>query len=225
MIAIPAAAVLRRHLGLVVLSCLGLWVLAFLACALIPFSTSPSLLLTDPAADTNLLVLAPSLSALDLHKRDQNWHRDTGNTVQHLLYTLAAAAISAEAPINSRNVHQNATTDARLRAALQHPSNNAPAKLCQWLKGDVPAASTSPQQSVLLAGLLTSNEALMPHYILQLLEFVAAKPADSVFVSLYESGSTDRTGMALAFLQFRDEHVTAGDGQFSSCSISQQTQI
>lgn len=198
MIAIPAGAALRRQLVLVVLSCLGLWVLAFLACAVIPFSTPPSFLLTDPATDTDLLDLTPSLSALDLHKRDQNWYHDTGNTVQHLLYTLAAAAVPAEALINSRSIHQNATANARLRAALQHPSDNAPAKLCQWLKHDVPAAAISPQQSVLLAGLLTSNEALMPQYILQLLEYLAAKPAESVFVSIYESGSTDRTGMSLA---------------------------
>lgn len=198
MIAIPAAAVLRRHLGLVVLSCLGLWVLAFLACVLIPFSTRRAFLHTDPATDANLLDLVPSISALDLHKRDQNWHRDTGNTVQHLLHTLAAAAVSAEASTNSRNAHQNATANARIRAALPYPSDIAPAKLCQWLKNDVPAPSTSPQQSVLLAGLLTSNEALMPHYILQLLEYVAAKPAESVFVSIFESGSTDRTGMAFA---------------------------
>ena len=64
--------------------------------------------------------------------------------------------------------------------------------LCYWLKNDV-TPSALPQK-ILLAGLLTNTEALMPHYILQLLEFVASALPGSTFVSVYESGSTDRTG-------------------------------
>lgn len=195
MIAIPAAATLRRKLGLIVLACIGLWVCAFLSCALSPFSSRPSNLLTNPATYTNLLELAPSLAALDLHGFDESKRQDTGNTVQHLLQTLTAAA---GASTHSRSVFHNVTATTRFRSAIHDASANAATQLCHWLKDDIPAALISPQQSVLIAGLLTSNEPLMPHYILQLLRLVVAKPADSLFVSIYESGSTDKTGKTAA---------------------------
>ena len=196
MIAISAAAALTRKLGLVVLACIGLWVCAFLSCALSPFSSRPSNLLTDPATYTNLLELAPSLAALDLHEIDRIKHQDTGNTVQHLLQTLTAAA---GASTHNRSGLHNVTATTRFRSAIHDASANAPTQLCHWLKDDIPAAFISPQQPVLIAGLLTSNEPLMPHYILQLLRLVVAKPADSLFVSIYESGSTDKTGRTAAF--------------------------
>ena len=203
MIAVPAAAALRRKLWLVVLSCIGLWVCAFFSCALVPFSSRPSNLLTDPATHTNLLELVPSLTALNLHKSDRFWRHDTGNTVQHLLQTLTAAA---GVSTNSRSVLHNVTANSRLRRALHDTSANAPTQLCHWLKDDIPAASVSPQQTVLIAGLLTSNEPLMPHYILQLLHFVVAKRAQSLFISIYESGSTDETGKSAAFPILRMLH-------------------
>ena len=57
-------------------------------------------------------------------------------------------------------------------------------------------------QRVLVAGLLTNAEALMPHFLLQLLEFASSMPAGHVFISVYESGSTDKTGMGLVSLAF-----------------------
>ena len=191
---IPAAAALRRKLGLVVLSCVGLWVCALLSCALFPFSSQPPNLRTEP--QSNLLELIHSLAALDPYKSDRIWRRDTRNTVQYLLQAVTAAAA---APTNSRDLHRDVTASARLRTVLQGASDDQPSQLCHWLKDDIPAAAISPQQSVLLAGLLTNNEALMPHYILQLLQFVVAKPVDKLFVSIYESGSTDKTGKTAAF--------------------------
>jgi alpha-1,3-mannosyltransferase len=47
---------------------------------------------------------------------------------------------------------------------------------------------------VLLASNLHQNEALLPHYILQLLELLVGIPQGSAHVSIYESGSTDKTG-------------------------------
>lgn len=196
MVATPAAAALRSNLGLVVLSCIGLWVCAFLSCALSSFSGRPSNFLTDPATHTNLLELVPSLAALELHKFDGDWRPDTGNTVQHLLQALTAAA---GASTHRHDIPHNVTANTRFRTVLHEAFDSQPTQLCHWLKDDIPAAAISPQQSVLLAGLLTNNEALMPHYILQLLQFVVAKPADSLFVSMYESGSKDKTGQTTAF--------------------------
>ena len=47
---------------------------------------------------------------------------------------------------------------------------------------------------IFLAANLKDNEELMPHFILQLLLSVAAMQTDAVFISVYESGSTDLTG-------------------------------
>ena len=49
-------------------------------------------------------------------------------------------------------------------------------------------------QRVLLASNLHNNEELLPHFILQLLQFIVSLPAGSSYVSIYESGSTDQTG-------------------------------
>ena len=50
--------------------------------------------------------------------------------------------------------------------------------------------------SVLLASNLHNNEALLPHFALQLLQLLVGLPQGSAYVSIYESGSTDRTGAA-----------------------------
>lgn len=47
---------------------------------------------------------------------------------------------------------------------------------------------------LLLANNLHNNEQLMPHYITQMLRLLALLPPGSAFVSVYESGSKDRTG-------------------------------
>ena len=47
---------------------------------------------------------------------------------------------------------------------------------------------------IFLAANLKDNEELMPHFILQLLLSIAAMHRDAVFISVYESGSTDLTG-------------------------------
>ena len=46
---------------------------------------------------------------------------------------------------------------------------------------------------IFLAANLKDNEELMPHFILQLLLSIAAIQRDAVFISVYESGSTDLT--------------------------------
>ena len=56
---------------------------------------------------------------------------------------------------------------------------------------------------IFLAANLKDNEELMPHFILQLLLSVAAMQRDAVFISVYESGSTDLTGAPhLSILSF-----------------------
>ena len=49
-------------------------------------------------------------------------------------------------------------------------------------------------QHVFLASNLHDNEALLPHFSLQLLRLLVAAPQGSCYVSIYESGSGDRTG-------------------------------
>lgn len=49
-------------------------------------------------------------------------------------------------------------------------------------------------EKVLIAANLHNSVALMPHYSLQLLALLAVRPPGSVFLSIYESGSSDATG-------------------------------
>ena len=46
----------------------------------------------------------------------------------------------------------------------------------------------------MLAVNLRNNAALMPHYTLQLMALLVARPVGQTFLSIYESGSTDGTG-------------------------------
>ena len=52
-----------------------------------------------------------------------------------------------------------------------------------------------PAMAVLPAANLKDNEAQVPHQIMQLLSLIVdSKRSDNLFVSIYESGSTDDTG-------------------------------
>ena len=50
-------------------------------------------------------------------------------------------------------------------------------------------------QKYLIAANFRNNEDLLPHLIVQLWHLLAILPQGSAFVSVYESGSTDSTGM------------------------------
>ena len=49
---------------------------------------------------------------------------------------------------------------------------------------------------LLIASNLHNNEELLPHYILQLLGLLVQLPEGTAYVSIYESGSTDKSGGA-----------------------------
>lgn len=84
----------------------------------------------------------------------------------------------------------NFATDAS--AFLQKGSVAFESQLCPGLGTDKEMPDL--RHSILIAALLSNNEALMPHFLLQILQLVANTPVDKVFVSLYESSSSDRTG-------------------------------
>ncbi len=59
-----------------------------------------------------------------------------------------------------------------------------------------PTLPTPPKdKKIFIASDLHNNAALMPHYITQLLLSVVSLTPGDTFVSLYESGSSDATGM------------------------------
>lgn len=64
-------------------------------------------------------------------------------------------------------------------------------------------------QRILLASNLHNNEELLPHYILQLLQLIVNLPAGSSYVSIYESGSTDQTGVRTGASAVHDIEVLA----------------
>ncbi len=51
-----------------------------------------------------------------------------------------------------------------------------------------------PGLRLLIANNLHNSEVLMPHFVTQMLRLLALLPRGSAFVSIYESGSKDRTG-------------------------------
>ena len=55
-----------------------------------------------------------------------------------------------------------------------------------------------PKQRTFIAANLKEAEDLMPHYLLQLLIAVSLLPKDQAYVSIYESGSHDNTGMGIS---------------------------
>ena len=183
---------LQRYLALIVCGSVGLWAFALLSCLVLSVLSRPSQLLTtevESATGNRLQRFAPSLAAVAPQSADQ-LSRHT--TIGKLLHTLSSAAAATDS--TAQGSYQNRIFSAALSTELHNTSVATSSHLCSWLRNDLPPTTISPQQTVFLAGLLTNNEALMPHYILQLLEFASAMPAGSLFVSIYESGSTDRTG-------------------------------
>ena len=169
---------IRHSLLLSVVLTTLLWLCVLILCSLgdhdqhLQLVTSNS----DLFGRSNISQLVPSFYNFDSREaQDRHEELGVGDTLQHLLHALTSVAAVSE-----------------LKAVLAGASGASTSQLCHWLKNDV----TKPkgQQKVLVAGLLSNTEALMPHYILQLLEFAASMPAGSVFVSIYESGSKDNTG-------------------------------
>lgn len=59
---------------------------------------------------------------------------------------------------------------------------------------DLSLPTDVPYKRVLIVSNLKDNAALLPHYMLQLLLAVGSLPEKSVFISIYESGSSDASG-------------------------------
>ena len=55
-----------------------------------------------------------------------------------------------------------------------------------------------PKQRTFIAANLKEVEDLMPHYVLQLLIAVSLLPKGQAYVSIYESGSHDSTGLGIS---------------------------
>lgn len=67
-----------------------------------------------------------------------------------------------------------------------------------------------------IASNLHNNEKLLPHFTLQLLSLLQQLPKGSTYVSIYESGSTDRTGV---FSRFWRHHRLFGKLHSSTSAI------
>lgn len=66
---------------------------------------------------------------------------------------------------------------------------------CVW-DSTLPTRLPESVGKVLIAANMYDNEAVAPHFVLQLLKLVARFPRGRIFVSVYESGSKDATGKA-----------------------------
>lgn len=86
------------------------------------------------------------------------------------------------------------------QAAPLQSSNRADAEVCgSWDPSSQPGVA-DPSQRVMVALNLHNNEDVMPHMVRQLLHLVAQLGPQRAFVSIYESGSTDRTPAYLELL-------------------------
>ena len=73
-------------------------------------------------------------------------------------------------------------------------SSVKPVTTCAW-DATMPLELFNKNSKVLLAANMHNNEDLLPHFSLQMLHFLTSLPSGSAFLSIYESGSTDSTGM------------------------------
>ncbi len=87
----------------------------------------------------------------------------------------------------SLNIRGRRWAPTRPHLAQSAPGCSAGCSACAAERGRAP-------RQVLLAANLRDAEALLPHFILQLLQLLAVLPRDAAFLSIYESGSSDATG-------------------------------
>ncbi len=177
---------------LILLIGLCLWICILVACTVTPPSIRPDkfdkVTPYQSIASSALQLFLP-LQSLEFQDRTAHQQLDAGDTVKHLWRLISSAAKDAAKRNGSHNTLPRLL---EVTANLATSSAATDLQLCDWLKEDV-MPSARPQK-VFVAGLLTNTEALMPHYVLQLLEFSVSLPTGSIFVSIYESGSTDSTG-------------------------------
>lgn len=177
---------------LILLIGLCLWICILVACTMTPPSIRTDKLDNSTAnqdiASSALRLFLP-LPSLEFQDRTAQQQSDAGDTVKHLWRLITSAAKDAA---KRNGGHSTLPRLLDVTANLATLSAATDLQLCDWLKEDV-MPSARPQK-VFVAGLLTNTEALMPHYVLQLLEFSVSLPTGSIFVSIYESGSTDSTG-------------------------------
>jgi hypothetical protein len=171
---------------LILLIGLCLWICILVACTVTPPSIRPDKL--DKVTPNQSIASSALQLFLPLQSQDRT-AQDAGDTVKHLWRLVSSAAKDAAKRNGSHNTLPRLL---EVTANLATSSAATDLQLCDWLKEDV-MPSARPQK-VFVAGLLTNTEALMPHYVLQLLEFSVSLPTGSLFVSIYESGSTDSTG-------------------------------
>lgn len=126
-----------------------------------------------------------------------------GQYGSEMLRLAVRKAISpADAALHSRDVRQEDTAEfedllAKIQSLVWKLGTAIPPETtCSW-DPTLHVNSLLGQdgtQKYLLAADMHNNEALLPHFMAQLLHFLSVMPQGSVFVSLYESGSTDSTG-------------------------------
>lgn len=61
----------------------------------------------------------------------------------------------------------------------------------------LPLLMSDDGSKILVAANMHNNEDLLPHFTLQMLELLLSHPSGSAFLSIYESGSTDSTGVLM----------------------------
>ena len=190
----PGSYLATQALAFTIVLATCLWLTLQLCSLFSPSSVQLFSFQSKAPAASQLSPVLPLLKALQLQQNHKFYNNPR---LQHLLQYLGFTATSftttksADAAAEAEPLLPGPSDP--LSSALSNAFNLPAAQLCHWLEDDV--TTVNIQQRVLVAGLLTNTEALMPHYVFQLMKYAAAMPPGTVFVSLYESGSTDLTGM------------------------------
>ena len=164
------------------------------------------------------LLPAPSSKALQLQQQNASLSQAATLsrqlrelTLGHLSHQALASAfrqasLLAQQPSNSTHLQQASslqqhTSDFRLLVSkatqiISAISIAKPVASCVW-DVSLPLDLFKRNNKVLLAANMHNNEDLLPHFTVQMLHFLTSVPSGSAFLSIYESGSTDSTGMQL----------------------------
>ena len=104
---------------------------------------------------------------------------------------------TAAHPLVNASQNESAESSLLLDKALHILSALSTAKPVVSCKMDSTLLSdlSDSNKKVLLAANMHNNEDLLPHFTLQMLDLLSRLPLGNAFLSIYESGSTDSTGV------------------------------
>lgn len=159
------------------------------------------LLARSPGTSSHLRQRRASLAQATIvsrHLRELSLKHFSSTALQTAFSMAGQLTQSSQQTAAQANSSQNESTESSLllKKALDILGALSTAKPVVSCKMDSTLLlDTSDSDKVLLAANMHNNEDLLPHFTLQMLDLLSKLPLGSAFLSIYESGSTDSTGV------------------------------